>query len=124
MASTTALFSVVCDSVDDAQPIITLLTEYAPIGKMEHAMYRPAVWSVDAAITNPIIAVVSPAVMCQVRSWKRPELQPTRMPAAPAKMKGGQVRRRVTVVLKLRVLTTLDRRVSLVRGRIYKEGRG
>ena len=58
-------------------------------------------------MTNPMIAMVRPTVMCHVRSWYRPELHPKRMPAAPAKMKGGQVRTSVMVVLKPRVLTTL-----------------
>lgn len=109
MYALTALFSLVWDSVDEAQPMMTEFTEYAPIGKMKHAMYLPAVFSVEAATTKPITATDKPAVMCHVRSWRRPELHPMKMPAAPAKMKGGQVRTRVIVVLKLRVLTTLER---------------
>ena len=60
------------------------------------------------AMMNPTMAVVRPAVICQVRSWKRPDDHPKRIPAAPAKMKGGQVKTRVTVRLNPRVLTTLD----------------
>lgn len=56
---------------------------------------------------NPTIATLRPPVMCQVRSWWRPELQPVNMAAAAAKMNGGHVRRRVSVLGKPRVLTTL-----------------
>lgn len=63
--------------------------------------------SVLAAITKPTIATKSPTVICHVRSCSRPELQPVKMPAAPASRNGGHVRTRVIVVLKPRVLTTL-----------------
>ena len=63
--------------------------------------------SVAAATAKPTTAMLKPAVICQVRSWRRPELHPKAIPAAPAKMKGGQVIRRVIVVLKPRVLMTL-----------------
>jgi len=87
--------------------MMTLLTEYAPRGKMKQATYLPAVFSVDAVIANPRMAIDKPVVICHVRSWYRPELQPKRMPAHPANMNGGHVIKRVTVVLKPRVLTTL-----------------
>jgi hypothetical protein len=64
---------------------------------------------------KPAMAVARPTVMCHVRSCNLPELQPKKMPAAPAKMKGGQVRTRVTVRLKPRVLTTLEVHVSMLR---------
>jgi hypothetical protein len=113
IARTTAFFSLVWLSVDDAQPMITELTEYAPIGNMKHAMYRPAVLSVLAAMTNPTMATRSPIVMCHVRSCMRPELQPVMIPATPASRKGGHVRTRVIVRLKPRVLTTLEFHVSI-----------
>ena len=78
------------------------------MGKMKHATYRPAVFKVLAAMTNPTMATSSPPVMCQVRSCMRPELQPVAIPAAPASRKGGHVSTRVIVVLKPRVLTTLS----------------
>lgn len=101
MAKTTAFFSFVWDRVDEAHPMMTELTEYAPMAKMKHATYLAAVLSVAAATANPTMAIPSPAVMCQVRSWNLPELQPKAMPAAPAKMKGGQVITKVMVVLSL-----------------------
>jgi hypothetical protein len=103
----TAFFSLVWLSVEDAHPIMTELTEYAPIGKMKHATYRPAVFNVLAAITNPMIDTKRPIVICHVLSCIRPELQPVKIPATPARIKGGQVRTRVMVRLKPRVLTTL-----------------
>jgi hypothetical protein len=105
----TAFFSFVWLSVEDAQPMMTELTEYAPIGKMKQARYRPAVFNVLAAITNPTIATRRPIVMCHVRSCIRPELQPVKIPATPARMNGGQVRTRVIVRLKPRVRTTLHK---------------
>ena len=87
--------------------MMTELTEYAPIAKMKQATYLAAVLSVAAATAKPTMAIPRPAVMCHVRSWYLPELQPKAMPAAPAKMKGGQVRTRVMVVSKPRVLMTL-----------------
>jgi hypothetical protein len=60
-----------------------------------------------AAITNPRMATRRPIVICHVRSCIRPELQPVKIPAAPANKKGGQVRTRVIVRLNPRVLTTL-----------------
>lgn len=74
---------------------------------MKKETYRAGTFSVAEAITKPTMAVDRPTVICQVRSWKRPELQPKRMPAAPAKMKGGQVKTSVTVRLKPSVFTTL-----------------
>lgn len=103
----TAFFSLVCDSVEDAQPMMTELTAYAPIGKMKHATYRAAVFKVAAASAKPAMATLRPAVMCHVLSCQRPELQPKNMPAAPANINGGQVMTRVIVVLKPKVLTTL-----------------
>jgi hypothetical protein len=47
--------------------------------------------------------------MCHVRSCSLPELQPKKIPAAPAKMKGGQVITRVMVLLKPRVLMTVGK---------------
>jgi hypothetical protein len=89
--------------------MITELTEYAPIGKMKHATYRAAVFIVLAAMTKPTIDTMRPTVICHVRSCIRPEFQPVNMPAAPATRNGGQVRTRVIVRLKPRVLTTLRR---------------
>ncbi len=74
---------------------------------MKNETYRAGTFSVAEAIMKPMMAVNSPAVICQVRSWKRPELQPNKMPAAPAKINGGQVKIRVTVRLKPSVFTTL-----------------
>lgn len=87
--------------------MMTELTEYAPIGKMKQATYRPAVFNVLAATTKPMIETRSPAVMCHVRSCLRPELHPIAMPAAPAKMNGGHVKTRVIVLLNPKVFTTL-----------------
>lgn len=98
---------------------MTLLTEYAPTGKMKQAMYLPAVFSVDAAMAKPTMAIVRPVVMCQVRSWYLPELQPKRMPAHPAKINGGHVMTRVTVVLKPRVLTTLKQGLVNYRRKVW-----
>ena len=86
---------------------MTELTEYAPIAKTKHATYLAAVLSVAAATAKPAMAIPRPAVMCHVRSWNLPELQPKAIPAAPAKMKGGHVRTSVMVVSKPRVLITL-----------------
>ena len=88
--------------------MMTELTEYAPMAKMKHATYRAGTFMVEGAMMKPMMAVVSPTVMCHVRSCRRPELHPQRMPAAPATMKGGQVRTRVTVVLNPKVLMTLE----------------
>lgn len=87
--------------------MMTELTEYAPIGKMKQATYLPAVFRVAAAIANPRTATERPAVICHVRSCKRPDDQPINRPPAPARRKGGQVMTSVMVVLKPRVLTTL-----------------
>lgn len=87
--------------------MMTELTEYAPTAKMKQATYRAGTFIVDGAMAKPTMAVVSPAVMCHVRSCMRPELQPQRIPAAPATMNGGQVRTRVIVVSKPIVLMTL-----------------
>ena len=59
-------------------------------------------------MAKPAMARVSPAVMCHVLSCRRPELQPVKMPAAPATMKGGQVRTKVIVVSNPKVLMTLQ----------------
>lgn len=80
------------------------------MGKMKQAIYRPAVFNVLAAMTNPTMATRSPPVICQVRSCMRPELHPVRMPATPAMMNGGQVKTSVIVLLKPRVFTTLIHR--------------
>jgi hypothetical protein len=53
-------------------------------------------------------------VICQVRSCIRPELQPVMIPATPAKRNGGHVKTRVMVVLKPRVLTTLENKLTSV----------
>lgn len=92
--------------------MMTEFTEYAPIGNMKQAIYRPAVLSVLAAMTKPTIATDRPMVMCQVLSCIRPELQPVRIPATPAKMNGGHVSTRVMVRLNPRVRTTLILSVS------------
>lgn len=82
------------------------------MGKMKQATYRAAVLSVEAARTKPATAMERPTVICHVRSWTRPEFHPKRIPAAPAKMKGGQVMTRVIVVLKPSVLTTLTNELA------------
>ena len=105
----TAFFSLVCDNVDEAHPMMTELTEYAPSGNMKQATYRPAVFRVAAAMANPRIENVKPAVMCHVLSCNFPEDQPIAKPPAPASRNGGHTITSVMVVLKPRVLTTLDR---------------
>lgn len=52
---------------------MTEFTANAPAAKTKHATYRPAVFVVDAAITNPTMATAKPIVMCHVRSWYRPD---------------------------------------------------
>ena len=88
--------------------MMTLFTLYAPMAKMKQAVYRAATLRLAAASAKPATAMPRPTVICHVRSCSLPELQPKKMPAAPAKMKGGQVMSRVTVVMKPRVLMTLD----------------
>jgi hypothetical protein len=68
----------------------------------------------EGAMIKPITAITSPRVMCQVRSCRRPELQPTMMPAAPARRNGGHVMTSVMVVLKPRVFTTVGKKPALV----------
>lgn len=87
--------------------MITELTEYAPMGKMKQATYLPAVLRVAAAIAKPRMATERPAVICHVRSWRRPDDQPIKRPAAPARRKGGQVMTSVMVVVNPKVFTTL-----------------
>jgi len=87
--------------------MMTELTEYAPIGNIKQATYRPAVLRVAAAMANPRMATTKPAVMCQVLSCNFPEDQPMAKPPTPASRKGGHVMTSVMVVLKPSVLTTL-----------------
>ena len=99
----TAFFSLVCDSVEEAHPIMTELTEYAPSGNIKQATYRPAVFKVPAATAKPIMETAKPAVMCHVLSCNLPEDQPIAKPPAPASRNGGHVITSVIVVGKPRV---------------------
>ena len=73
MLRATAFFSGACDSVDDTQPRMMLLTQYVPIEKRHIATYRVGTFNVTVARTNPTIATALEMVMCHVLSLNRPD---------------------------------------------------
>lgn len=66
-----AFFSLACLNVLDARPMRTELTEYELAGKIKHAVQRPTVLILLAAIMDPMIKSIKPQVMCHVRSCRR-----------------------------------------------------
>ena len=103
----TAFFSLVWPQTLPHQPNIKLFTPYVPMVKMTIDTYRPARSRVAAAAANPTVATALEMVICQVRSLNRPEDQETITVMTPAMRYGGQVRTRVTVVLRPSVSTTV-----------------
>lgn len=62
---------------------MTELTAYAPEANRKQEMYRAGVFSVAQEMTNPTIAMLMHAVICQVLSLYLPEVKPIRIPKAP-----------------------------------------
>ena len=110
IAKALAFFSFVCPQVLLTQPRMILLTAYVPTAKTHMEKYLAPVLSVAQPSTKPKMATALAAVMCQVRSLKRPLDQDQAILMAPAIRYGGQVSTRVIVSVKPRVSTAVGKK--------------
>lgn len=80
------------------------------MAKIIMATYRAAVLLTAKPRTNPRIATHFAIVICQVRSFMRPEFHDQYTEIIPAMRYGGQVNARVMVRLNPRPATTLGKK--------------